>query len=221
MMPRRLALGLLFVLLLAAAPRAHAQPCCGPITPDGMKLAQMLDSSGVDHLWQIAQHVIWDTGQPDPSRPGGTNRTTHCSAFAAAMAQRAGIYLLRPPQHGQTLLANAQTRWLDDGSGAADGWQPLATPAAAQAAANRGEFVVAVFRNPDPNRPGHIAILRPSEKTQAELDRDGPQETQAGAKNWISTTVANGFSHHPGAWEPGGTGGIRFFAHTVDWTKGS
>jgi hypothetical protein len=212
-------LGLLAGLLIAAAPgaRASAQPCCGPITADGMKLAHLLDTSGVDHLWLIAQHVYWDTGEPDPARPGGTNHTTHCSAYAAAMAQRAGVYLLRPPEHGQTLLANAQMGWLDSGAAREDGWRPVATPAAAQAAANRGELVVASFQNPDPRRPGHIAILRPSEKTPAELDRDGPQEAQAGTHNWLSTTVADGFHGHRGAWEPGGTGAIRFFAHPVAW----
>jgi hypothetical protein len=216
---RKVALGMVFGLLLAATPGvgASAQPCCGPITADGMRLAHLLDQSGVDHLWLSAQHIKWDSGEQDPARPGGTNRTTHCSAFAAAMAQRAGIYLLRPPEHGQDLLANAQMAWLDSGAGRADGWRPVTTPTDAQTAANRGELVVAVFQNPDPHRPGHIALLRPSEKTQAELDRDGPQEAQAGSRNWVSTDVADGFHGHHGAWLPGGTGSIRFFAHPVAW----
>jgi hypothetical protein len=87
----------------------------------------------------------------------------------------------------------------------------------AQAAANRGELVVAAFQNPDPHRPGHIAVLRPSEKTQAELDLEGPQEAQAGGHNWVSTDVAQGFHVHHGAWLPGGVGAIRFFAHEVAW----
>jgi hypothetical protein len=213
--------GLLAGLLLAAAPgaRASGPPCCGLITPDGMKLAHLLDTSGVEHLWLARQHVIWDTGEPDPARPGGTNRTTHCSAYAAAMAQRVGVYLLRPPEHSQTLLANAQMEWLESGAAREQGWRPVATPAEAQAAANRGEFVVAVFRNPDPHRPGHIAVLRPSEKTSAELYGDGPQEAQAGSRNWLSTSVAGGFHVHQGAWEPGGTGSIRFFAHPVVWPQ--
>ncbi len=212
-------LGMLTGLLFAAAPLAHAsaQPCCGPITADGAKLAKLLDASGVDHLWLSAQHVIWQTGEQDPARPGGTKHNTHCSAFAAAMAERAGVYLLRPPEHNQNLLANAQMTWLQSSAGAEDGWRPVATPTDAQAAANRGELVVAVYQNPDPDRPGHIAVLRPSEKTQAELDADGPEEAQAGSRNWLSTNVAQGFHGHHGAWLPGGTGAIRFFAHTVTW----
>jgi hypothetical protein len=135
------------------------------------------------------------------------------------MAQRAGVYLLRPPEHGQILLANAQLAWLESSAGREGGWRPVATPAEAQAAANRGELVVAAYRNPDPRRPGHIAVLRPSEKTQAELDRDGPQEAQAGTHNWLSVSVARGFHGHYGAWGPGGTGAVRFFAHPVAWPQ--
>ncbi len=210
------ALSVCAALLLRNVPAA-AQPCCGPITPDGMKLAQLLDRSGVEQLWLAAEHVIWDTGEPDPTRPGGTQHTTHCSAFAAAMAQRVGVYLLRPPEHGQTLLSNAQMAWLDSAAAQGDGWRPVATPSDAQAAANRGQLVLAVYQNPDPHRPGHVAIVRPSEKTQAALNQDGPQEAQAGTRNWISIPVANGFRQHHGAWAPGGAGTIRFFAHPVAW----
>jgi hypothetical protein len=199
-----------------ALPSPHGLPCCGPITPVGGKLAALLDNSGVDHLWLRATHIIWQTGEPDPARPGGMRHNTHCSAFAAAMADRAGVYLLRPPQHSQSLLANAQMGWLQSRSGEQAGWRAVATPLEAQAEANRGFLVVAVFANPDTKRAGHIAVLRPSEKTLAELERDGPQEAQAGSDNAVSTAVADGFRHHKGAFSPDG-GAIRYFAHPVDW----
>lgn len=213
---RMVLLGLAMGLLLAAAPDP-AEPCCGPITPDGMKLARLLDQSGVDHLWLAAQHIVWDTGEQDPARPGGTMHTTHCSAFAAAIAGRLGIYVLRPPQHPQTLLANAQMGWLRE-AGGGSGWRSLPDPTAAQAAANRGELVVEAFENPNPHRPGHIAIVRPSEQSADALERSGPRETQAGATNALDISTARGFAHHPGAWVAGGQGGIRYFAHTINWS---
>ena len=82
-----------------------------------------------------------------------------------------------------------------------------------------GMLVVAAFQNPDPHRPGHLAVIRPSLKTAAELAREGPQETQAGATNALSTTIATGFRRHGGAWEPDGTGTIRYYAHAVDWNR--
>ena len=60
---------------------------------------------------------------------------------------------------------------------------------------------------------GHIAVVRPAEKTAAELDADGPQITQAGKHNHRSATLAEGFAQHPQAW--GTVRAVRFFAHAL------
>ena len=203
-------------LALAGGGAAQAQPCCGPITPEGARLARFLDATGVDHLWLVGNRVNWETGEAIAASSKPT--TTHCSAFAAAAAERLGIYVLRPPEHSQDLLANAQLRWLHDAPAGA-GWRSLPDPAAAQAAANRGDLVLEAFENPNPHRPGHIAVVRPSEQSRVALDRDGPRETQAGETNALDTFTALGFRHHPGAWLPGGQGGIRYYAHAIDWAK--
>jgi hypothetical protein len=194
----------------------QAQPCCGPITPAGERIAQFLDGSNVMQRWLAGWHVDWRTGEKDRAEPGGPEAKSHCSAFVAAMAEQLGAYVLRPPEHRQELLANAQMRWLRE-DGAEQGWQTLPSYVEAQEAANRGELVLEAFENPNPHRPGHIAIVRPSEMTREELDRNGPQETQAGEQNALSTTTAAGFRHHPGAWVPGGPGELRYYAHTVSW----
>ncbi len=203
-------------ILLGLATSAYAQPCCGPITPEGARLAQFLDQSGVTQRWLAGWHIDWQTGEKNRSEPGGKEAKTHCSAFVAAMAERLAIYVLRPPEHRQELLANAQMRWLHD-HGTELGWRELASYVEAQTAANHGELVLEASENPDPHKPGHIAIVRPSGKTRMELDRDGPQETQAGEQNAISTTTAAGFRHHPGAWEAGGLGSLRYYVHAVRW----
>jgi hypothetical protein len=59
---------------------------------------------------------------------------------------------LRPPEHGQKLLANAQSEWLAE-EGAARGWVRLADADQAQAAANRGLLVVASYHNHHDDRP--------------------------------------------------------------------
>ncbi len=179
---------LLWIRCLSAA----ETPCCGPITPAGERLGHFLDGTSVDQLWPSGWHVNWQTGEPDRPEPGGRNAHTHCSAFVAAMTVRLGIYILRPPEHRQQLLANAQMHWLGE-EGAASGWRPVDGEQAAQTLANQGILVVASYENPDPHRPGHIAILRPSLKSAAELASDGPQITQAGGHNFISTTLQNGF----------------------------
>ena len=164
----------------------------------------------VESLWLAHEHVNWETGEPD--RGGtyeGPNKHTHCSAFAAAAAKQLDVYLLRPPEHGQQLLANAQAAWLASDAAKNRGWHSVNGGSEAQLLANRGELVVAVYTNPDMQEPGHIAIVRPSEKSARLLLHDGPQIIQAGNHNHSSTTVRVGFSNHAGAWP----GSVRYYAH--------
>jgi hypothetical protein len=203
----------LFALPLAA--QDPAAPCCGAITPAGEQLNQALSDSGVDQLWLPGTHVDWQTGAPDRDGPGGPGSESHCSAFVAAFAQKLGVYILRPPEHGQVLLANAQRAWL---SAPNSGWTPLPNAAAAQAAANQGQLVVASFAAADPHRPGHIVFVRAGDESAAALQANGPPVTSAGMENYEETTLATAFRHHPGAWNGDGTGAVAFFAHAVDWS---
>jgi hypothetical protein len=100
---------------------ADERPCCGPIAASGQQLASVLDGMDVEAHWLAHEHVNWQTGDPDR---GGENEGpghTHCSAFAASAAKRMNIYLLRPPKHGQKLLANAQATWLASKEGSEHG----------------------------------------------------------------------------------------------------
>jgi hypothetical protein len=207
LLTRRAALGGLAAL--AAVRPALAQPCCGPITPAGQRIVQLLDESDVERRWLAGDRIAWETGLPLPTAPDAPPGHTHCSAYVAAMAKRLGVYILRPPEHGQVLLANAQGNWLAASKG---GWRPLADYAAAQAAANQGQLVVASFINPNPRKAGHIAIIRPSEKDAAALAADGPAEAQAGQHNYSHTDLRIGFRYHRGAFDQGL---IRCYAHDV------
>jgi hypothetical protein len=209
-------LGLLMATISAGP--STAEPCCGPITPKGQQLQKLLDSTGVDHLWVGGHHIDWESGEPDAPLADGHEAKTHCSAFVASIAKRLGIYVLRPPEHPQELLASDQMRWLRN-DGASRGWRILPNYLEAQRAANRGELVLEAYENPNPHRPGHIAIIRPSDKTPAELNSEGPQETQAGGYNAVSTTTADGFSQHSGAWIAGGRGSMGYYAHSVSWAS--
>jgi hypothetical protein len=193
------------------------QGCCGVITPAGNRLAEAIDAMHVEQLWQAKEHIDWETGLPDrPATYDGPGKSTHCSAFAAALGERLGVYLLRPPQHGQILLASAQAEWFHQKDGIDKGWKPLggANPAqTAQELANQGMLVVIVYESPNPHTPGHIVIVRPSNKSAEALAREGPQIAQAGARNDSSYPAALAFVHHPGAWPDG----VHFYWHPVDW----
>ena len=192
---------------------AGAHPsCCGPITPAGDKLATILDSMDVESLWLAQEHVNWETGEPDRDADDeGPGNHTHCSAFAAAAAKKIGVYLLRPPEHGQQLLANAQAVWLAGDAGQLAGWRSVPDMREAQRLANHGQLVVVLYQNPDRHVPGHIAIVRPSEKSVEALDQNGPEIIQAGEHNHNKTNVRIGFANHPGAWPDG----VRYYMHPV------
>ncbi len=178
---------------------------------DGRKLAAFLDSLQVESRWDAGLHIDWETGLPDGKPVGNVGKHTHCSAFVASAAKQLGVYILRPPEHGQILLANAQYDWLRD-EGPAHGWQMLPDGYEAQRAANRGFLVVATYKNHHDDRPGHIAIVRPSPRTKDEILADGPEIIQAGGHNYASTTLKVGFADHPAAWRDNE---IRYYEHDL------
>lgn len=197
------ALGVLLALLAGAADAAE-------ISPQARHLVATLDGLHVTALWPAGVHVDWRTGVPDGRVVKTPGKHTHCSAFVAAAAEKLGVYLLRPPEHSPVLLANAQYDWLA-GPGQAEGWRLVADAAAAQAAANEGDLVVAVVRNAD-GKPGHIAIVLPGAVDAATLAARGPDVMQAGAANYDRIDLRTGFKGHRRALR---AGALRYWAHAV------
>jgi hypothetical protein len=199
------------------AARAPHEACCGAITPEGYRLGDVLDSMNVEQHWLVHQHINWETGENDrPPDYHGHDMASHCSAFAAAVGERLNVYMLRPPDHPQTFLASAQAEWFHAKDGVGKGWQPLVGEGheqRAQELANKGNLVVIVYESPVPDKPGHIAVVRPSEKSPEALRTEGPQIAQAGMENHNNSIAALSFIHHPGAWPDG----VRYYWHAVDW----
>lgn len=150
---------------------------------------RLLDCLKVESHWLPGQPVNWYTGDHQADeRP----KSTHCSAYVASIAARLNIPLLRPPQHSQVLLANAQNRWLHQ--------QPdwtLITSSEAINRANDGQLVLASYLNPS-GQAGHIAVVIPSQELML--------VTQAGNINYRSVPFEQVF-RHPDQ--------VDFFAHTV------
>jgi hypothetical protein len=196
---------------LGANPAVGSFAAGSKITPAGAALGNMLDSMRVEELWLAGQHVNWKTGEPDgrPYRTEGAH--THCSAFVAAVANRLGIYILRPPEHPQTLLANAQVDWLAT-EGQSRGWREVGSRQQAQKLANQGFLVIACYKSHNPKKSGHIVVVRPYVKGEDMLREEGPQVIQASTQNFSSTTLRRGFKYHLRAFE---LGEIRFFAHAI------
>ena len=197
-----------FVLIVAFG--GAARPA-GAIAPQAQAMMQALDAMDVESKWIAGEHVYWDTGLPTGVPETSPGKHTHCSAFVAAAAKNLGVYILRPPAHGQKLLANAQNEWLAE-EGTSHGWIKLADANEAHAAANRGLLVVASYHNHHDERPGHIAIVRAGDKTPEQIAIEGPNVIQAGAVNKTSISVKDAFAGHPAAWRDHE---IVYYAHEV------
>lgn len=198
-----------FVVLIALAGAARALDA---VTPQAQAIITVLDAMGVESKWLAGERVHWDTGLPTGVPETSPGKHTHCSAFVAAAAKNLGVYILRPPEHGQKLLANAQNEWLAQ-EGVTNGWLKLANAAEAQAAANRGLLVVASYHNHHDDRPGHIAIIRPGNKTAEQIAAEGPDVIQAGSVNRTSISLRDGFAGHPAAWR---NHEVMYYAHEVN-----
>lgn len=203
--PKSLVFGILLALATVPflAKDAVAQRQTPVISPAAEEVASILDSMDVEHHWLPKTKIHWQSGKTIEvlHTPGAH---THCSAFVAVACEKLGVPMLAPPP--QFGLANRQQDWLLS-EGLAQGWKEI-PPAEAQALANQGLVVIASFKNENRHYHaghGHIAVVRPCEKTLAELDREGPQIAQAGGHNYSSTTLDRGFRTKMQE--------VRFFAH--------
>ena len=190
-----------------------------PISPEGQRLIQLLDASGVEHLWIKGYHVNWETGESLKPYTSDINKHTHCSSFAPAFAKKVGVHLLNPTEKSESRkkgsLADYQYDWLKSGEGDSNGWKPVSTAFDAENEANKGNLVVVVYKSDDFSNPGHIAIVRPAVKTQKQIEREGTQVTQAGGTNAYNISLREGFRHHPLAWP----NGVIFYEHSIDWAS--
>jgi hypothetical protein len=200
------------------------QGMCSPsgVSPPGHRLSAILDEMRVEQLWQADYPSDWRTGQIVGARETTPGGHTHCSTFVAAVADRLGLYILRPPEHGQNWLADAQERWLNGAFGGLvdarkAGWRRigrLAEPRASKRAvarANEGHLVMAIYNEPPVGTrqiSGHVAIVRPSTKVARLVHDEGPDVTQAGVHNHRIVPMRAGFVSHMIAWC---TGKIEYF----------
>jgi hypothetical protein len=195
----------------ASTPTPRALASEMQVSPNGKALENMLDSMRVEELWLAGHHVNWKTGLPDGRPVSKKGVHSHCSAFVAAVADRLGIYILRPPEHSQIHLANAQVDWLRE-QGSSQGWREVESGEEAQKLANKGFFVIAAYKTRNPDKPGHIVVVRPNARSKEVFLEEGPQIAQASTYNFSSTSLRKGFRHHPGAFD---RNRIVFFAHAI------
>lgn len=203
---------IVLLALCIGATHLQAQELMG-IRLDGKSLLASYLNMNVENYWIAGHHIDWVTGFPDrPDADAGIK--THCSAFVAAVCKNKNIYILRPPEHSQILLANAQFQWLATPTAQSMGWHQIENTSlneiyfAAQRYANEGYVVVAVCQNLIPHKSGHIAMVRPNEISTQQLIDEGPTVIMASTINTNLISLRLGFKSHIKQWpEPA----IHFF----------
>jgi hypothetical protein len=71
---------------------------------------------------------------------------------------------------------------------------------AVQRLANEGHVVIAVCRNPDQAKPGHVALVMPEESSSEKLGKSGPELIMAGTHNHNKVSLKAGFHSHLTEW---------------------
>ena len=181
------------------------------INEAGLKLKAFYLKQNVTGLWISGHHINWQTGEPDMPNAVKSIKT-HCSAFVASVCEQLNIYILRPPEHVQGLLANAQYNWLFSVPAYKMGWRQISENKLlnAQQYADNGLVVVAVAKNPERSKPGHIALVLPSIQDSSTLQNKGPVLIQASIINADSIPFRRAFARHISDW-PQFTDEVVFF----------
>jgi hypothetical protein len=134
-----------------------------------------------DQIRQVINYFNVEDQQNLRYKPNGW--ITFCNIFATDVMRALRAPLPHWTNTGRELDANGMNDWLNN---SANGWKKV-TPQDATKAASQGIPTVASWKNV--GGIGHIAVVRP----EAGPTPDNPQIAQAGAKNWLQTTVSVGF----------------------------
>jgi hypothetical protein len=172
------------------------------ISEGGERLTVFLDGTHVETRWIADYHVIWQTGQRNGPAEGDAAHHTHCSAYVAAAALYLDIYILRPPNHMQLQLANAQVDWLggngnESGPTAAEaGWSALGSSGdggvldAAVTATNLGKLVVAGYKEPPRSSPTAPPCTGPGTSSSSDR-RSSSRLTKARKSSRPASRISN------------------------------
>ncbi|BAW82947.1 predicted protein [Rickettsia japonica] len=82
----------------------------------------------------------------------------------------------------------------------------------AQKFANQGYFVVSVYKDANPKRAGHIAVVIPSSKDIEKIKNEGLDTAQAGNINFSCSSLKKGFRNKKDAFK---NNEIKFYYYKI------
>ncbi|MFY9589557.1 hypothetical protein [Rickettsia endosymbiont of Halotydeus destructor] len=178
------------------------------ISEAAKKNLQIINSLKVEEKWQKGEIINCKTGEIIEQYTGEHKKTgsrlTHDGCFVYAVLSSLNISKNSLPPHPELdtgfipLLANKQADWYET-EGNKCGWSYIKNKdrednfIQAQKLANQGYLVVATYKNINPKRAGHTAIVIPSDKDIEKIKKDGPDIAQAGTYNSSCSSLKKGF----------------------------
>lgn len=187
------------------------------ITIGGQSLAVLFNQTNVEFLWKNKNAINWFNGQSIHDLSGELPKLNHSGAYIASVLRKLGIYILQPPQASQTLLENNQHDWLLE-IGIIDYnytylGNNLNSRINAQKEANKGNIVIASYKNINEELPGNIAFVIPFLTDTTEITLNGCRVIQASFINYNSVFLKEAFSLFPNAFD---NFLIDFFSYSIN-----
>ncbi|HJD59715.1 MAG TPA: hypothetical protein LFW20_03460 [Rickettsia endosymbiont of Omalisus fontisbellaquei] len=192
------------------------------------KNLEVINSLNVEEKWQKGNIINCKSGETllketEKYNSPKLKRLTHCSCFAYAASAAFGLpnkSLLPHPESDKEFiptLSNKQAEWLET-DGIKNGWNYVKAGnrddsfIQAQKFANQGYFVVSVYKNANPKRAGHIAVVVPSSKDIEKIKNEGPDTAQAGNINFSCNSLKKGFRNKKDAFK---NNEIKFYYYKI------
>lgn len=180
------------------------------------KNLQTFNSLKVEEKWQKGEIINCKTSEIIEEYTGEHKKTgrrvNHDGCFVYAALSSLNIPKDSLPPHPEfdtgfiPLLTNKQADWYET-EGNKHGWNYIKNKdrednfTQAQKLANQGYLVIAIYKNINPKRVGHTAIVIPSDKDIEKIKKDGPEIAQAGTNNFSSCSLKKGFRNKKDAFK--------------------
>jgi|TARA_B110000967_G_scaffold172663_1_gene183838 hypothetical protein len=170
------------------------------------KLIELLDTYDLDTKWLPGYNVDCNTGDIMPPKSTWV-KSSHCSCFTSRVCNDMNIKLIGTKEgFNQKGLATNQLKWLKTEDAQKNGWEKIneTVPTAyvsANKEANKGNIVIAGVED-DANLLGHVSIVRPSNRSDYLIKRDGPDTIASSKINARSVFLKEDFMFNRKELEP-------------------
>lgn len=170
------------------------------------KLIEILDTYDLETKWLPGYNVDCETGDIMPAKSTWV-KSSHCSCFNYRFCNDMNVKLIGTKEgFNQKGLATNQLKWLKTDEAKQNGWERIneSLPnvyVTANKEANKGNVVIVGVEDDD-KLLGHVSIVRPSNRSDYLIKRDGPDTIASSKINSKSVFLKEDFLFNRKEMEP-------------------